>query len=208
MRVRQDKEIESGQEAKIIPEINGSVSSERGILQAWQEKDKLYSFTYTAQMGNLTMEEMPWVELSVKAPGGFWKLVGEKKQYDPSKGNLSWTVKPFYDSEFLGTAQFKFLVDGSESPVFEGPEIVAIYRDLSYRKSIIPNRFSYSGKVNASINLTVDLLSSEDNINWRNIGMPKKYLAGSGETELTWSDQTALRYFEFDFKTADGKEIS
>lgn len=207
MRVRQEKEIQSGQEPEIIPEINGSVSPERGILQAWQEKDKLYSFTYTAQMENLTMKEMPWVELSVKAPGGYWKLVGEKKQYDPSKGNLSWTVKPFYDSEFLGTAQFKFLVDGVESPVFEGPEIVAIYKDLSYRKSTIPNRFSYSGRVNASINLTVDLLSSEDNINWRNIGMPKKYLAASGETELTWSDQTALRYFEFDFKTADGKVI-
>jgi len=132
----------------------------------------------------------------------------EKKQYDPSRGNLSWTVKPFYDTEFLGTAEFKFLVDGAESPVFEGPEIVAIYKDLDYQKSAVPNRFSYSGKVNASINLTVDLLSSEDNIKWRSVGQPKKYLAGSGEKEFIWANQPAYRYYEFDFRTADGKVIS
>jgi len=205
MRVRQDV---GGKTEEAIPEIKGSVSPERGVLQAWEEENKLYSFTYTAQIENLTSGEMPWVELSVKAPRGLWKLVGEKKQYDPSRGNLSWTVKPFYDTEFLGTAEFKFLVDGAESPVFEGPEIVAIYKDLDYQKSTVPNRFSYSGKVNASINLTVDLLSSEDNIKWRSVGQPKKYLAGSGEKEFIWANQPAYRYYEFDFKTADGKVIS
>jgi hypothetical protein len=207
MRVRQESgpNIASPEE---LPEIKGYVSPERGVLQAWQEKDRLYSFTYTAEIENLSSGEMPWVELSVKAPGRFWKLVGEKQQYDPAHGNLSWTVKPFYDTEFLGTAEFKFLVDGRESEVFKGPEIVAIYKDLSYQKSTIPNRFNYLGKINSSINLTVDLLSSGDNLNWRNVGKPQKYIAGSNEVPMTWKDQTALRYFEFDIKTAAGEVIS
>jgi hypothetical protein len=207
MRVR----LESGPNiapTEELPEIKGYVSPERGVLQAWQEKDRLYSFTYTAEIENLSSGEMPWVELSVKAPGRFWKLVGEKQQYDPAHGNLSWTVKPFYDTEFIGTAEFKFLVDGRESEVFKGPEIVAIYKDLSYQKSTIPNRFNYLGKINSSINLTVDLLSSGDNLNWRNIGKPQKYIAGSNEVPMTWKDQTALRYFEFDIKPAAGEVIS
>ena len=104
-------------------------------MQAWQEGDKLYAFTYSAKLKNLSSEDAPWVELLVKAPGGSWRTAGEKQQYDPAIGNMSWTVKPFFDREFLGTAEFKFLIDGVESKVFEGPEIVAIYKGLNYEKS-------------------------------------------------------------------------
>jgi len=185
--------------------IVGNVTPALGIIQAWEEKNKLYSFTYTTEIRNLSSREMPWVELSVKAPDRPWKNVGEKLQYDPDQGNLSWTVKPFYDTEFLGETEFKFLIDGMESEVFKGPDIVAMYKDLSYERSTIPNRFNYFGKVIASINLTVDLLSSDDNVKWRNIGKPQKYVAGSGEMMMIWKDQPAHRYYELDLKTANNE---
>jgi hypothetical protein len=205
MRVMQENA--SGVQPKFNPDVIGNVSPRRGILQAWQEADKLYAFTYTAHFDNLSIEEKPWVELSVKAPGRAWKLVGEKQQFDPDQGNLSWTVKPFYDTEFLGTAQFKFLIDGTESQIFEGPEIVAIYKDLNFQDSAIRGKYNYFGTINGSINLTVDLLGSGDAVSWKNIGKPQKYTAGSGEVPIQWKDQPVLRYYEFDFKTDNGEAI-
>ena len=51
-------------------EVKGDVSPGRGILQAWQETDELYAFTYTAQLKNLGSGSgnSPWVELLVKSP--------------------------------------------------------------------------------------------------------------------------------------------
>ena len=192
----------------LVPEVTGTVSPNRGILQAWQESDTLYAFTYSAQLKNLSPGDAPWVELLVKAPGSSWKTAGEKQQYDPAESNISWTVKPFFDREFLGAAEFKFLIDGVESKVFSGPEIVAIYKSLNYKKSSTSDTFNYFGKVNASINLSIDLLSSDDNVQWKNIGKPQKYMAGSGEVLRRWNDLPAIRYFEFDFRTDTGGVIS
>ena len=198
----------SSQPKPLVPDVTGTVSPNRGVLQAWQESDTLYVFTYSAQLKNLSSGDAPWVELLVKAPGSSWKTAGEKQQYDPAESNISWTVKPFFDREFLGTAEFKFLIDGVESKVFKGPEIVAIYKGLNYEKSSKSNAFNYFGKVNASINLSIDLLSSDDNVQWKNIGKPQKYMAGSGEVLRRWNDLPAIRYFEFDFKTDTGGVIS
>ena len=194
----------------VVEPVNviGTVNPKRGVLQAWQESDALYAFTYSAQLKNLSPGEAPWVELLVKAPDSSWKTAGEKQQYDPAQGNISWTVKPFFDRDFLGTAEFKFLIDGGESKVFKGPEIVAVYKGLNYEKSTQGATFNYFGKVNASINLTIDLLSSDDNVQWKNIGKPQKYMAGSGEVLRTWNDQPAIRYYEFDFMTDAGGEIN
>lgn len=192
----------------LVPDVTGTVSPKRGVLQGWQESDKLYAFTYSAQLKNLSPGDAPWVELLVKAPGSSWKTAGEKQQYDPAESNISWTVKPFFDREFLGAAEFKFLIDGVESKVFRGPEIVAIYKGLNYEKSSTSDTFNYFGKVNASINLSIDLLSSDDNVQWKNIGKPQKYMAGSGEVLRRWNDLPAIRYFEFDFRTDTGGVIS
>ena len=192
----------------LVPDVIGTVNPKRGVLQAWQESDALYAFTYSAQLKNLSSGDAPWVELLVKAPGNSWKSAGEKQQYDPAQGNISWTVKPFFDRDFLGTAEFKFLIDGGESKVFKGPEIVAVYKGLNYEKSTKPDTFNYFGKVNASINLTIDLLSSDDNAQWKNIGKPQKYMTGSGEALLRWNNQPAIRYFEFDFRTDTGGVIN
>ncbi len=205
MRIMQENA--SSIKPKLNLDVMGNVSPRRGVLQGWLEADSLYAFTYTAHFDNLSIEEKPWVELSVKAPGRAWKLVGEKMQYDPAQSNLSWTVKPFYDTQFLGTAQFKFLIDGTESQIFEGPEIVAIYKDLNFQDSTSKGKYNYFGKINGSINLTVDLLGSEDAVNWNNIGRPQKYRAGSGEVPISWKDQPVLRYYEFEFKTDTGEVI-
>jgi hypothetical protein len=208
MRVRQESNNATSNPSLSAPEVIGTVSPRRGVLQAWQESDKLYAFTYTAQLKNLSSGSAPWVELLVKAQGRSWKAAGEKQQYDPAQGNITWTLKPFFDREFLGTAEFKFLVDGVESKVFKGPEIVAIYKGLSFEKSTKADTYNYFGKFNASINLTIDLLSSEDNIQWKNIGKPQRYSAGSGEVLRTWKDQPVIRYYEFDIRTASGEVIS
>jgi hypothetical protein len=191
-----------------VSDVIGTVSPNRGVLQAWQESDTLYAFTYSAQLKNLSSGNAPWVELLVKAPGSSWKTAGEKQQYDPAESNISWTVKPFFDREFLGTAEFKFLIDGVESKVFKGPEIVATYKGLNYEKSTKADTFNYFGKVNASINLSIDLLSSDDNVQWKNVGKPQKYMAGSGDVLRRWNDLSAIRYFEFDFRTDTGGVIS
>ena len=192
----------------LVPNVIGTVNPRRGVLQAWQESDALYTFTYSAQLKNLSSGDAPWVELLVKAPGSSWKSAGEKQQYDPAQGNISWTVKPFFDRDFLGTAEFKFLIDGGESKVFRGPEIVAVYNGLNYEKSTQGATFNYFGKVNASINLTIDLLSSDDNVQWKDIGKPQKYISGSGEVLRIWNNQPAIRYFEFDFRTDTGGVIN
>ena len=188
--------------------VVGNVSPRRGILQAWQDPNEFYAFVYTAQFNNLSSDERPWIELSVKAPGSSWEVVGKPKQYDPAQGNLSWTVKPFYDTEFLGPAEFKFVINGVDSDTFKGPEIVAIYKDLDFNESTSRSKYNYFGKINGSINLTVDLLGSEDNVNWKNIFKPQKYYAGNGEKQIIWKDQPPLRYYEFDIKTATGEVIS
>jgi hypothetical protein len=203
MRVRQE-----GGHVTALPVVVGNVSPSRGVVQAWQESDKLYSFTYTVKLENLSSGETPWVELLVKAPGQSWKARGEKQQYDPAQGTLNWTVKPFYDAKSLGTAEFKFLINGAESQVFKGPDIVVIYKDLNFNRSTTAGKFNYFGNINASINLSIDLLSSEDNVHWKTIGQTQNYTAGSGEVPKKWKDQPAIRYYEFDIKTADGKVIS
>ncbi|MCX6673571.1 MAG: hypothetical protein NTY37_07315 [Methanothrix sp.] len=188
-------------------DVIGNVSPRRGVLQAWQDPNELYAFVYTAHFNNLSLEERPWVELSVKAPGRSWEGAGQKQQYDPAQGNLSWDVKPFYNTEFLGTAEFKFIINGLDSAPFNGPEIVAIYKDLNFN-STSRGKYNYFGKINGSINLTVDLLGSEDKVHWRNIGKPQNYLAGSGEVLIIWRDLPVIRNFEFDIKTAAGEVIS
>jgi len=193
--------------SKSPPDVIGNVSPRRGVLQAWQDPNEFYAFTYTAHFNNLSLEERPWVELSVKAPGRSWEGAGQKQQYDPAKGNLSWNVKPFYNTEFLGTAEFKFIINGLDSKPFDGPEIVASYKNLNFN-STSRGKYNYFGKINGSINLTVDLLGSEDKVHWRNIGKPQKYIAGSGEVPIIWRDLPVIRHFEFDIKTAAGEVIS
>jgi len=190
--------------------VKGNVSPSIGFIQEWDEKDSLYELTYTLQLGNWTSREMPWVQLVVKpyGPGSFWKTVGEKQKYDPSLGKVTWKIKPFWNTPFLGLAEYKFLVDNSESQIFKGPNIVARYKAADSWSGYTHN---FLATINASVNLTVCLISGDnrlpENINtWKQIGDCKKYVACSGEQNLTWKlyDLRPL-YYDFDIKLEMGE---
>jgi len=188
----------------------GNVTPLKGVIQEWDEKDSLYELTYSLQLKNWTSQEMPWIALAVK-PYGFgssWTTVGEKKKYDPSVGNVSWTIKPFWNTPFLGNAEYKFLIDDMESQTFEGPEIVAIYRAADNWTSYTHN---FLATVNASTNLTVCLQGGDNSLpenirKWTPIGDCKRYIAKGGKQNITWKvpDSRPL-YYDFDIQIADKK---
>lgn len=190
-----------------VPEVVGSVNPSKGVVQAWQESDKLYSFNYTVQLRDWSSEDAPWIELLVRAPDSPWRTVGEKKQYDQRRGSLVWIVKPFYDTPFLGTAQFKFSIDGVDSQVFDGPQIAAVYRDLNYERSTAKDKYNYFGTLRASTGLTVNLMKSVDNVHWEKVGTPQNYINGTGDVRLTWKNQPAMRYYEFGISFPDNKGV-
>jgi len=184
--------------------IIGDVTPARGVLQVFYDKNNRYNYTYTVGFENVEEDEL-WVELLVRAPKSTWKTVGEKKQYDVSVGDLSWTLKPFSDVEFLGNAEYKFLVNGVNSnKVFKGPEIVAMYKGLNFEKNTgSPNKYNYMAQVNSSENLTVDLIHSNDNVNWENLNDEKRYVANTGWKTLVWSSKPGYRYYEMDITFYD-----
>ena len=158
--------------------VTASVSPAVGVIQEWDERDSLYELTYSLRLNNSTSQEMPWVSLVVKpyGSGSSWKTVGEKKRYDPSLGNVSWTIKPFWTTPFLGTAEYKFLVDDMESHPFEGPDIVARYKAADNWTGYTHN---FLATVNASANLTICLLGGDSSLpenikKWTRIGDCKK----------------------------------
>ena len=179
--------------------ILGDVDPAEGVLQAFSSTNELYKFTYTLRFDNLSGDEERWVELLVRAPGSVWKSVGGRKQYDSSKGCISWHIKPFSDAEFLGFAEYKFLVNGVESEVFEGPDIMAMYRGLDYEE-VGPNRYNYITWVNGTVDLTADLLTSTDKETWKNVGDEKSYAAGTGWNKLVWSSRPGYKFYEVGIK--------
>ncbi|MDM7935694.1 MAG: hypothetical protein QUS08_09935, partial [Methanothrix sp.] len=185
----------------VVPEVNGRVTPARGVIQAFPETNSLYSFTYMAELMNWTGEEEIWAELLVKPPNSSWMAVGERRQFDPANGSITWTVKPFTDLGFLGEASFKFVLNGEESQVFQGPEIFAVYRDLNFKKNAL-GTYDYMASVIGSEDLTVDLLWSTDNEHWTAAGRPRSYRAGSGWTELVWENMPAYYFYEIDVKSA------
>jgi len=201
-----ESQVYQGPQIK-VPEVLGSVSPSRGVVQAWQESDSLYSFNYTVQLRNWSSEEAPWIELLVRAPDRPWRAVGEKKQYDQRRGNLTWIVKPFYDAPFLGIAQFKFVIDGVDSPVFDGPQIVAVYGGMNYEKSTAKDKYNYFGTLKASADLSVNLLKSVDTVHWEKVGASQNYVNGTGDVRLIWKNQPAMRYYELGITVSDGKGV-
>ena len=177
---------------------SGSVQPTTGVLQGFQIADDFYSFTYTARIKDMSENLMPWIELMIRPPNSVWRTVGEKKQYDPSKGSVSWTEKPFVNESFFGKAEFKFMIDGLETQTFRGPEIAAIYDEPSWSKT--GTKYSYWAWFNATENLTIDLIYSDDGQRWTAANKPQNYAANSGRTKKTWPDQDGHNEFEFDIK--------
>jgi hypothetical protein len=191
-------------------EVIGNVSPAVGFIQEWDERDSLYELTYSLQLNNSISQKMPWVSLAVKpyGSGSSWNTVGEKQKYDPSMGSVSWTIKPFWNTPFLGKAEYKFLVDDMESQPFEGPNIVARYKAADNWTGYTHN---FLATVNASENLTICLLGGDNRLpenikKWTPIGDCKKYMAGGGEQNITWQvPQSRPLYYDFDIRIEDKK---
>lgn len=180
--------------------VVGNVTPASGVLQAFPDINNLYEFTYTAQFDeNTDANEELWVDLLVRAPNSVWKTVGDRKQCDPSKGYVSWVVKPFYEFEFLGIAEYKFLINGVESDTFEGPEILAEYRSLDYEE-LGSGRYNYIARINGSVNMTIDLQHSTDNVNWVPLKDVKRYVANTGWQKLVWNNKPGYAKYEVDIK--------
>jgi hypothetical protein len=198
-------EVYSGPEIA-VPELVGTVRPTEGVIQAFPETNSLYTFTYTAEFKNWTVDNDTWVELLVKAPNSSWKAIGERKQLDPAKGNITWTAKPFQDTEFLGRAEFRFLVNGKESKVYSGPLIFALYKDLDFKEAG-SGKFDYTVSVKGSENLQVDLLQSTDNEKWTNVGQRKNYAGNSGWQKIAWTGLPAYYFYELDVRREGGEKI-
>ena len=189
--------------------VRGNVSPSIGFIQEWDEKDSLYELTYILQLENWTSQDMPWVQLVVKPYSqSSWKTVGEKQKYDPSLGKVTWKIKPFWNTPFLGLAEYKFLVDNAESQIFKGPNIVARYKAADSWSSYT---HKFNATINASANLTVCLLGGDNRLpenikSWKQIGDCKRYVAGSGEQNLSWKlpDSRPL-YYDFDIQLEKGE---
>lgn len=187
----------------VTESITGNVTPARGVMQVFPDSNNLNRYVYTIHIENLGNDSEYkgeiWVELLVKAPNSVWKAVGERKQYSSSNGNVSWVLKPFTDVEFLGSAEYKFLVNGVETAVFSGPEIVAMYKNLDY-EDVSPGRYNYVAWVNGSVDMIADLIYSTDNENWKNLEDWKRYTGGSGWTRLAWEDKPGYRFYEVDIR--------
>ncbi|MFA5580235.1 MAG: hypothetical protein WDA01_12205, partial [Methanothrix sp.] len=182
--------------------VSGSVEPYLGVVQGSQRDNDLYSFIYTARITNISEQIVPWIELMVRPPNAGWRTVGEKKQYDPVKGEVSWNVKPFGNENSFGDAEFKFKIDGLDTQTFQGPEIVVIYDGPSWIESGT-NIYSYRAWFNSTENLTIDLLYreySDDSPGRKKANMPQNYKANSGRTIMTWPNLPAYKSFEFDIK--------
>jgi len=185
----------------------GNVTPEHGVIQAWDEKDMLHASTYTLIMENWSSQQVPWIELSVKAPGSNqpWKIVGDKKRYDPSTGSVSWTLKPFWETPFLGKAEYRFLIDGAETQAFEGPNIIAIISNAG--DSLNGQLHDFQATVNSSENLTVCLVGGNSAIpelikTWTKKGQCYGYSSGDGEKPFEWHITESLvpPYYDFDIQ--------
>ncbi|MFA6373053.1 MAG: hypothetical protein WCW68_10540, partial [Methanothrix sp.] len=193
--------------------VIGNVSPELGIIQAWDEKDPLYALTYTIRLKNWSSQQMPWIELSVRPFGSDqpWKIVGDKKRYDLTAGNVSWTLKPFWETPFLGKAEYRFLIDGAETQTFEGPNIIAVVYNPT--DSWISKAHNFEATLNATENLTICLVGGDNKLpekikSWTPNGQCKDYRYGSGEQTLKWQpgDYRPL-YYDFDIRVKDAKGL-
>jgi hypothetical protein len=194
--------------------VIGNVTPAVGVIQAWDENDPLHALTYTLKIQNWSFEQVPWVELSVRPNGTDqpWMIVGGKKRFNPATRSVSWTLKPFWETPFLGQAEYRFLIDGAETQTFEGPEIVALVSDAKDRLN--GKQHDFWATLNSSENLTVCLVGGDNAIPelikiWTTKGQCQDYLFGSGEQTFKWEIPEAQTspYYDFDIQRKTGVTV-
>ncbi|OPY53372.1 MAG: hypothetical protein A4E49_01480 [Methanosaeta sp. PtaU1.Bin112] len=192
--------------------VIGNVTPEIGVIQAWDEKDPIYSLTYSLELLNWSSQQVPWVELSVRPNGTDqpWMIVGGKKRLNPATRSVSWTLKPFWETPFLGQAEYRFLINGAETQTFEGPEIIAVVSNAGDRLN--NKNHDFWATVNSNENLTICLLGGDNAIpelikTWTTKGQCQDYLVGSGEQTFRWQIPEAQTspYYDFDIRKKSGE---
>lgn len=178
--------------------VSGSVEPVMGVLQGFQIVDEFYYFNYSINIGNMSKDFTPWIELLVKPLNAGWRTIGERKQFHPSNGAVNWKEKPFANESFLGGTEFKFRIDDLETQAFSGPEIAVVYDEPSWSKT--GTEYSYWAWFNSTKNLTIDLIYSDDGQHWRSANKPQSYSSNSGRVKKTWTGQEGHNEFEFDIK--------
>lgn len=194
--------------------VIGNVTPAIGVIQAWDEKDPLHALTYTLRIQNWSFEQVPWIELSVRPNGTDqpWMIVGGKKRFNPATGSVSWTLKPFWETPFLGPAQYRFLIDGAETQTFEGPEIMAVISNA--KDSLNGKVHDFWATVNSSENLTVCLVGGDNAIpelikTWTTKGQCQDYQFRAGEQTFKWEIPEAQTspYYDFDIQRKTGELV-
>ncbi len=194
--------------------INGNVTPAVGVIQAWDEKDPLHELTYTLQLQNWSMQQVPWIELSIRPNGTNqpWMIVGGKKRFNPATRSVSWTLKPFWETPFLGRAEYRFLIDGAETQTFEGPEIIAVVSDAKDRLN--GKQHDFWATINSSENLTVCLVGGDNAIpelikTWTTKGQCQNYRFGQGEQTFKWQIPEAQTspYYDFEIQRKTGEPV-
>jgi hypothetical protein len=216
--VTQPSTSDTNKGIQITPRFNdstvtviGNVTPAMGVIQAWDENDPLHALTYTLKLQNWSSSRMPSVELWVRGYGSdkIWKNEGIPDGYDPSTGNFSWTLKPFWQTPFLGMAEYKFVIDGAETDSFKGPNIMAIVSDIDENE--VPGSSTlakYEAWVDASANMTLCLVAGDTNIpdqieSWTVKGQCQDYQNGSGKKEFDWQVPKGMPYYDFDIHIKD-----
>jgi hypothetical protein len=185
--------------------VIGNVTPAIGVIQAWDERDPLHALTYTLLLKNWSSEQVPWIELSVRAYGSNWEIKGGKQRLNPATGSVSWTLKPFWDTPLLGQAQYRFLIDGAETEAFDGPDIIAVVSNAG--DNLNGKVHDFWATVNSSENLTVCMVGGDNAIpelikTWTTKGQCQSYQFGLGEKTFKWQTPEAQTspYYDFDIQ--------
>ena len=187
--------------------IIGTVSPSLGVIQAWDEKDPLHALTYTLQIQKWNSPQPTLVQLCVREYGSLkpWRIVGDKKRFNPSAGSVSWTLKPFWEIPFLGQSEYRFIIDGVETRAFPGPKIIAVLSKAGDSLNGRVHNFEVTAK--SSQNLMICLVGGDSRLpenikSWKTIGQCQEYWNGNGEQTYNWQipEIQALPYYDFDIK--------
>jgi len=187
--------------------IIGTVSPSLGVIQAWDEKDPLHALTYTLQIQKWNSPQATLVQLCVREYGSLtpWRIVGDKKKFNPSVGSVSWTLKPFWETPFLGKSEYRFIIDGVETRAFPGPEIIAVLSKAGDSLNGRVHNFEVTAK--SSRNLMICLVGGDSRLpenikSWKTIGQCQEYWNGNGEQTYYWQipESQAPPYYDFNIK--------
>ena len=187
--------------------VIGNVTPAVGVIQAWDEKDPLHALTYTLKLQNWSSQQVPRIELSVRPFGSDqpWMIAGGEKILNPATRSVSWTLKPFRETPFLGQAEYRFLINGAETETFEGPNIIAVISNAG--DNLNGKVHDFWATVNSSENLTVCLVGGDNSIpelikTWKITDKCRDYRFGAGEQTFKWQipESKTSPYYDFDIQ--------